>query len=692
MLTEDTNQVLIMSKVETKPDRTQKSFLSLTEFQYNQEDHTPLSFYADYRERVMEYMKPAGTLLKWKENTVLEIDETISPTFEDHILLTALLLMDTRLPAKIKTIYGPRMEFEGIFLMDLASEIFNYVSKIIEEDKKAGLLLAANANSYDEFDNSFVYYPDMGLEYPVLKTEPYLEDEDSITADIKSNKKFKMDPDFYPEDDFIDDTGEPFKPAITKKKKKKIKKRKNSDGSERPIGRPRKKIKTEDGEKPEPTSKFGKMLKKAKAQHQLQVQEWKKNDMVFVAAQAKLREDMSNFDNWEDPKKLWYKYHEFNKDIYLFKNQENQDKKPKFVCPLCKCHQGWANVAPRKTMDFFEHLRGHMWSFKYFQCQCFPEDDDWHNHQKGRESKEKIKERADHVKLVHWNWIRCPHCPEVVENEVFLGFHMDAEHKDLDNPYLVCQKCPKPKQFRRFAFKEHMDEHLNEKIGIKVKRERCELCLAIFMSDAHRSYHDEVVHGPQFGCTLYNVNKERCYFYCRTPKEMEVHKAESHANTQPPTKEQPSKNLVCDLCGHVSKNQSGFHNHKNTHGDKLQCPHCPKKFIPVALNAHIKKVHSEPVVCTECGAKVKNLAAHMVQHIPPDKMKFRCTHCEKGFMDKQKMNNHIMSVHLKERPYPCRYGCDIQAYNDVSNRNQHEKKNHGQLFTLALKATTEVGE
>ena len=28
--------------------------------------------------------------------------------------------------------------------------------------------------------------------------------------------------------------------------------------------------------------------------------------------------------------------------------------------------------------------------------------------------------------------------------------------------------------------------------------------------------------------------------------------------------------------------------------------------------------------------QVKNLAAHMVQHIPPDKMKFRCTHCEKG--------------------------------------------------------------
>ena len=39
-------------------------------------------------------------------------------------------------------------------------------------------------------------------EYPVLKTEPYLEDEDSMTADIKS--KLKTDPDFFPEDDFID--------------------------------------------------------------------------------------------------------------------------------------------------------------------------------------------------------------------------------------------------------------------------------------------------------------------------------------------------------------------------------------------------------------------------------------------------------------------------------------------------------
>ena len=37
-------------------------------------------------------------------------------------------------------------------------------------------------------------------------------------------------------------------------------------------------------------------------------------------------------------------------------------------------------------------------------------------------------------------------------------------------------------------------------------------------------------------------------------------------------------------------------------------------------------------------------------------------------------------MHLKTRPFNCRYGCDI-SYNDHSNRNAHEKKTHGKLFT-----------
>ena len=51
-------------------------------------------------------------------------------------------------------------------------------------------------------------------------------------------------------------------------------------------------------------------------------------------------------------------------------------------------------------------------------------------------------------------------------------------------------------------------------------------------------------------------------------------------------------------------------------------------------------------------------------------------------MEEKQLEIHRMNVHLKLRPHKCRYGCDI-SYNDTSNRNAHEKKTHGKLFTTA---------
>ena len=66
-------------------------------------------------------------------------------------------------------------------------------------------------------------------------------------------------------------------------------------------------------------------------------------------------------------------------------------------------------------------------------------------------------------------------------------------------------------------------------------------------------------------------------------------------------------------------------------------------------------------------------------HTPDEKKKFQCQDCGKGFAQKDSFEAHRMSMHLKLRPHKCRYGCDM-AYNDVSNRNQHEKRVHGKLF------------
>ena len=45
----------------------------------------------------------------------------------------------------------------------------------------------------------------------------------------------------------------------------------------------------------------------------------------------------------------------------------------------------------------------------------------------------------------------------------------------------------------------------------------------------------------------------------------------------------------------------------------------------------------------------------------------------KRFTGKNKLDSHMSSVHYKDNPNACRYGCG-RAYNDISNRNQHERK------------------
>ena len=71
----------------------------------------------------------------------------------------------------------------------------------------------------------------------------------------------------------------------------------------------------------------------------------------------------------------------------------------------------------------------------------------------------------------------------------------------------------------------------------------------------------------------------------------------------------------------------------------------------------------------------------MAQHIPDEQKDFVCNveNCKKGFYIKHLLDKHMMNVHLKLRPYTCRYGCEF-AYNDKSNRDAHERKKHGKLF------------
>ena len=97
------------------------------------------------------------------------------------------------------------------------------------------------------------------------------------------------------------------------------------------------------------------------------------------------------------------------------------------------------------------------------------------------------------------------------------------------------------------------------------------------------------------------------------------------------------------------------------------------------LQVHLQ-THREKIPCPQCGILVRDLQSHIAAvHTSDQDKRFQCQDCGKGFNGKKKLEDHRMNVHLKLQPYKCRYGCDF-GYNDISNRNQHEKKKHGKLF------------
>ena len=119
------------------------------------------------------------------------------------------------------------------------------------------------------------------------------------------------------------------------------------------------------------------------------------------------------------------------------------------------------------------------------------------------------------------------------------------------------------------------------------------------------------------------------------------------------------KKFFCEECGASFWQKNSYRTHmRNMHtSTRLPCPHCGEKIRPSYLDRHISNVHT-----------------------PDSEKKHQCQDCGKGFHSKFLLDKHRMNVHLKLRPYKCRFGCDI-AYNDISNRNHHEKKQHGKLFT-----------
>ena len=254
--------------------------------------------------------------------------------------------------------------------------------------------------------------------------------------------------------------------------------------------------------------------------------------------------------------------------------------------------------------------------------------------------------------------------------------------------------------------KQHFQEvHFSKSEMITVKKHTISLYHECIRCQYTSKIKSNIVRHFQ---TMHNLSSETCHicgYVCNSKASLKSHIHYKHKAPEGQTKCQKClkcfpnvefdghlcerSKVMCNICGKAFGEKSKLKRHIMVEHEKVVLPKpffCHKCDYSCESNAMLKvhmKTHEEKKPCPECGIKVRHLKEHIaVAHTPDQMKKHQCPDCGKGFLDSGKLNKHKMNVHLKLRPYNCRYGCNI-SYNDLSNRNQHEKKTHGKIFTTA---------
>jgi len=180
-----------------------------------------------------------------------------------------------------------------------------------------------------------------------------------------------------------------------------------------------------------------------------------------------------------------------------------------------------------------------------------------------------------------------------------------------------------------------------------------------------------------------------CDYTAKTSEKLEKHVMMKHTKRE---KSADNTGFYCDVCGEKLANAFRLQQHMQIHDEtRWPCPECKKVFNrQYNLYIHKKQVHSgKTFLCQICARPFtcqRNLRSHIqIVHTSDEDKPYKCSMCTKGFTGKNKLDSHMSSVHYKDNPNACRYGCG-RAYNDISNRNQHERKTHGSLHISSIEA------
>ena len=106
-------------------------FFNILDLKYDSQSMTPVSFYNQYRTLISNNLAKTGDTIKYRDNLQLTEDEKMTPMLEDLVMMNVLSLIDSRLPAFIRSHYNHKMK-DDEKLMDFKADILVNIPNFLE--------------------------------------------------------------------------------------------------------------------------------------------------------------------------------------------------------------------------------------------------------------------------------------------------------------------------------------------------------------------------------------------------------------------------------------------------------------------------------------------------------------------------------------------------------------------------------
>ena len=232
---------------------------------------------------------------------------------------------------------------------------------------------------------------------------------------------------------------------------------------------------------------------------------------------------------------------------------------------------------------------------------------------------------------------KCDVCPKTYFTNSALSNHKITNHQNQKGKQFKCSNC-----YRTFRSALVRDHHIQSCVQNDPDKRKtafeCRICNKMFGYKNNLVAHQKTFHGF-VGKKILDYACKYCGDMIKGKLKLSKHIIAAHPE---------ANGELCDLCGKSFKTETKLLRHIAVHKTRernLHCSYCPKKFFRKDVLTVHEKIHTNPLVCGECGKKFpeqRYLDTHMALH---GERKYKCRVCTKLFITEALLTKHEQEHH-----------------------------------------------